>query len=110
MSDVIVHPPAMSRHYVSLKRWEYYVFVAEAWMMVAATGVLCGILRHVVPAIVAPAMIPAGVTFAAPLVLLPVYSVYVRVRKNVDVPALSVLAWSLIVAVALGAIIVVVQP
>jgi hypothetical protein len=80
----------------SLRRWEFYTLVFECFLLVAAEGVVWGVLRHQFSV---PKTLSAGLLFAMiELTLVPVQTAIARLHYAKEVSGARLSLWTLAVA------------
>jgi hypothetical protein len=89
-----------------LRRWELRFFVAESFLLIAVLSAVVGVfLRRSGP--LSRAAFFAALTLLVPLVLLPVQSVFSRVRKQADANVIWMIGVSIAAAMAVALFMIV---
>ena len=88
---------------VTLKRWEFYAFICEAFLLVAALAGLIGIAFHSSAPQLSP-LFQLSLLLVVPVVLLPAVSVSVRRYHGADIAVGPLLTWYVVAAFAVSVV------
>ncbi len=101
MGDAMVHELESSAGDVRLKRWEFYAFVADAFLLIMAGSAALGLFRHR-PGVMPRVVVTSGIILLVPVALLPVISAASRFYYNSHVNVVWVVVCTLLAAITVG--------
>lgn len=103
MSQVIPQMRIASGDNLPLKRWEFYAFVVQAFLIIGAAAVILSLARRLTIPLSAPVF--AGSMFVViALATLPVLSVVARLYYRHDIDIGATIFWAIALALLVGTI------
>lgn len=104
MTEIVTERHTLSSdHMVLVKRWEFYAFVAQAFLLIAAIAMILSLTLQIDTAVFRP-VYAASIFGVIALTTLPVLSAVARLYYRRDIEIGATILWSIATALLAGTI------